>query len=93
MNLAIPNYGWEVVNHSMLLQVRAESIQNKIIAQSGARREHFWGISCEKSRILCKKIIFFPILGRARAGCAPPVGTAPDNVHCYKKYEKYLPIV
>jgi hypothetical protein len=23
MNLAIPNYGWEVVNHSMLLQLRA----------------------------------------------------------------------
>jgi len=22
----------------------------KIIAPSGARREHFWGISCEKSR-------------------------------------------
>ena len=21
----------------------------KIMAQSGARREHFWGISCEKS--------------------------------------------
>ena len=30
MNLAIPNYGWEVVlNHSMLLQLRAENIQNK----------------------------------------------------------------
>jgi hypothetical protein len=26
MNLAIPNYWWEVVNHSMLLQLRAESI-------------------------------------------------------------------
>jgi hypothetical protein len=29
MNLAIPNYGWEVVNNSMLLQLRAENIQNK----------------------------------------------------------------
>ena len=29
MNLAIPNYGWEVVDHCMLLQLRAESIQNK----------------------------------------------------------------
>ena len=28
MNLAIPNYGWEVVYHSMLLQLRAENIQN-----------------------------------------------------------------
>jgi hypothetical protein len=27
--MVIPNYGWEVVNHSMLLQLRAESIQNK----------------------------------------------------------------
>ena len=31
MNLAIPNYGWEVVNHSMLLQLRAESIQNSTV--------------------------------------------------------------
>jgi len=29
MNLVIPNYRWEVVGHSMLLQLRAESIQNK----------------------------------------------------------------
>ena len=29
MNLTIPNYGWEVVNHSMPLQLRAEIIQNK----------------------------------------------------------------
>ena len=36
----------------------------------GARK--FWGISCEKSRFYAKKIIFFPILGGARAGCAPP---------------------
>ena len=68
----------------------------KKIAPSGGRREHFWGISCEKSRfyakksyffqlrrearkilgyfvwkitILRQKIIFFPILGGARAGC------------------------
>jgi hypothetical protein len=27
----------------------------------GGRREHFWGISCEKSRFYAKKIIFFPI--------------------------------
>ena len=33
----------------------------KKIAQSGGRREHFWGISCEKSRFYAKKIIFFPI--------------------------------
>jgi hypothetical protein len=70
----------------------------KKIAPSGGRREHFRGISCEKSRfyakksyffqlprearnflryfvwkitILRQKIIFFPILGGARAGCSP----------------------
>ena len=35
----------------------------KKIAPSGGRREHFWGISCEKLR---QKILFFPILGGAR---------------------------
>ena len=39
--------------------------------RGGAR--NIWGISCEKSRFYAKKkIIFFPILGGARAGCAPP---------------------
>ena len=38
----------------------------------GGGREVFWGISCEKSRFYAKKIIFLPILGGARAGCAPP---------------------
>jgi hypothetical protein len=27
----------------------------KKIAPSGGRREHFWGISCEKSRFYAKK--------------------------------------
>jgi hypothetical protein len=36
------------------------------------RRENFWGISCKKITILRQKIIFFPILGGERAGCAPP---------------------
>ena len=44
----------------------------------GGRREKFWGISCEKSRFYAKKTFFFPILGGARAGCAPP-GSAPAN--------------
>jgi hypothetical protein len=44
----------------------------KKIVPNGGRREKFWGISCEKSRFYTKKIIFFPILGGARAGCAPP---------------------
>jgi hypothetical protein len=38
-------------------------------AEGGAKM--FWGISCEKSRSYAKKIIFFPILGGARAGCPP----------------------
>jgi hypothetical protein len=33
----------------------------KKIASSGGRREHFLGISCEKSRFYAKQIIFFPI--------------------------------
>ena len=49
----------------------------KKIAPSGGRHEHFWGISCEKSRFYAKKSYFFPILGGARAGCAPPLGSAP----------------
>jgi hypothetical protein len=56
-------------------QVRGGAL--KKIAPSGGRRENFWGISCEKSRFYAKKIIFFLILGGARAGCAPPE-SAPD---------------
>ena len=51
------------------------------IAPNGGRRENFWGISCEKSRFYAKKILFFPILGEARAGCPPP-GSAPEVVLC-----------
>ena len=43
----------------------------KKIAPSGGRREHFWGISCEKSRFCAKKSYFFPILEGVRARCAP----------------------
>ena len=41
----------------------------KKIAPSKGRHEHFWGISCEKSRFYAKKLYFFPILG---GGSAPP---------------------
>jgi hypothetical protein len=41
-------------------QVRGGGTLNKIVPSRG-RREHFWGISCEKS-------YFFPILGGACAG-------------------------
>ena len=90
-------------------QVREGAL--KKIAPSGGRPEHFWGISCEKSRFYAKKIIFFPIaeggakifgvfrvknhyftpknhifsnFRGARAGCPPPppLGSAPDILHC-----------
>ena len=51
-------------------QVRGGAL--KKVAPSRGRREHCWGISCEKSRFYAKKIIFSPILGGARAACAPP---------------------
>jgi len=40
-------------------QVRGGVGARKKIAPSGERREHFWGISCEKSRFYAKKTIFF----------------------------------
>ena len=61
----------------------------KKIAPSRGRREHFWGISCEKSRFYAKKIIFFLILGGARAGCAPPE-SAPGYTNIVGKYKIYL---
>ena len=59
-------------------QVRGGAL--KKIAPSGGRRENCWGISCEKSRFYAKKIIFFPILGGARAGC-PPLNPPLSIVH------------
>ena len=35
--------------------------KNHIFSNCGGRREHFWGISCEKSRFYAKKSYFFPI--------------------------------
>jgi hypothetical protein len=54
-------------------QVRGGTLRK--IAPGGGRREHCWGISCEKSRFYAKKSNFFHFRG-ARAGCAPP-GSAP----------------
>ena len=52
-------------------QVRRGGGAFKKIAPSGGRREKFWCISCEKSRLYAKKIIFFSNLG----GGAPPPWT------------------
>ena len=40
-------------------QVRGGAL--KTIVQSGGRREHFWCISCEKSRFYAKKSYFFQL--------------------------------
>jgi hypothetical protein len=50
-------------------QVRGGAL--KKIAPSGGRREHFWGISCEKSRFYAKKSYFFQL---RREGGAKIVG-------------------
>ena len=55
---------FRVKNHDLMPK-------NHIFSNCGGRRENFWGISCEKSQSYAKKIIFSPILGGARAGCAP----------------------
>ena len=38
----------------------------KKIVPSGGRREHFWGISCEKSRFYDKKSYFFQLRREGR---------------------------
>ena len=35
--------------------------KNHIFSNCGGRHENFWGISCEKSLIICQEIIFFLI--------------------------------
>ena len=47
-------------------QVRGGGGALKKIASSGGRREHFWGISCEKSRFYAKKSYFFQLPREAR---------------------------
>ena len=50
------------------------------VSPSEARRENFWGILCEKSRLYAKNDIFSPIL--VGAGCAPlesATGCGSDN--------------
>ena len=48
------------------MQGRIQDFKLGVGAPSGVRREHFWGISCEKSRFYAKKSYFFPILEFAR---------------------------
>jgi hypothetical protein len=58
--------------------------KNHIFSNCGGRREHFWGISCEKSRFYAKKSYFFPILGGgARRVRPPPPESAPVTIRNY----------
>ena len=52
----------------------------KIIAQSGVRRENFWGILCEKSRFYAKKNHIFSNF-RGSPGAPPPPESAPAFVN------------
>ena len=47
-------------------QVRGGGL--KKIAPSGGGREHFWGISCEKSRFYANKLYFFQFYGGGGGG-------------------------
>ena len=58
-----------------------------------APSEHFWGISCEKSRFYAKKSYFFPILGGP-----PPPGSAPEiyirvEMQSYKITDSRFPVL
>jgi hypothetical protein len=69
--VTLPDYDYPVQGRIQELKLGGGAL--KKIAPSGGRREHFWCISCEKSRFYAKKIIFFPILGGGgREPGAPP---------------------
>jgi hypothetical protein len=65
--------------------------KNHIFSNYGGRCENVWGISCEKSRFYAKKSYFFPILGRARAGCPP--GFAPGYYIYIGDHSRFLAIL
>jgi hypothetical protein len=68
---------WHTPGANPGFQVRGGGALKKI-APNGGRREHFWGISCEKSRFYANKSYFFQFQGGG-AGCAPPPGSAPAH--------------
>ena len=62
---------------------QARGAHLKKIAPSGGGREHFWGISCEKSRFYAKKNhIFSNLMGGARR-VHPPLD---PPLHTYLSY-------
>jgi hypothetical protein len=56
---------WLIFSEMMMRPAAADpgfqvrGVHLKKIAPSGGRREHLWGISCEKSRFYAKKSYFF----------------------------------
>ena len=59
-------------------QVRGRAL--KKIAPSGGRREHFLGISCEKSQFYAKKSYFFSNF--RGVGRAPGASLGPPLLYC-----------
>ena len=67
--------------------------KNHIFSYCGGRREHFWGISCEKSRSYAKKKnhIFSNFRGGGGAPGAPPAGSAPE-FHAHSVHQNSVEI-
>jgi hypothetical protein len=64
--------GWGVQHYQGRIQDSKLGGALKKIALSRGRREHFWGILCEKSQFYAKKSYFFQIKGGARRVRPPP---------------------
>ena len=54
--------------------------KNHIFSNCGGRCEIFGVFRVKNHDFTPKNHIFFPILGGARAGCAPPPGSAPEYI-------------
>ena len=57
----------------------------KIIGPSGGRHEHFWGITCEKSRFYAKQSYFSNFREGGRR-VRPPLESAPEQLRT-RRYE------
>ena len=68
------------MTHVLILLNRYARGGSRISSQG--RREHFWGISCEKSRFYAKKLYFFQFLGGRAPGATPE--SAPVRRHLFK---------
>ena len=68
--MTLPDYDYPVQGRIQDLKLGGGAL--KKIAPSGGRREHFWCISCEKSRFSPKNHIFSNFRGGGREPGAPP---------------------